>query len=167
MRLRQHQGFALLMVMIWLLSACNSQTRYHQFRPVAEDGWSPTDTIEFEVPLTDSLQQHTLVLQLRYTSRYPYKDLHLGLQAISPDSLVCVSERFHASLMDKQGYWAGSGHSGLYLLTAGHTPLPPAKPGTWHIKLFQLMGDSLLIGIHDVGIEISNLPTSIHTKENK
>lgn len=167
MRLRQHKEFALLMIISWLLIACNSQTLYHQFRPVEEDGWSPTDTIGFEVPLTDSLHQHTLMLQLRHTARYPYKNLKIGLEAISPDSQLIPTTPFSVQLMDEQGYWKGSGQSGFYQIDMGTMLLPSMPPGTWHIKLFQQMGDSLLPGIHDLGIEISNLPTSIHAKKNK
>lgn len=154
-------------IMIWLLTACSSQTRYHQFRHINERGWKLTDTVSLEVPLTDSLHSHLLTLQLRHTTRYPYRNLQMGVQVISPDSQFTKTRQFSAILIDEHGDWLGSGQSGLYNFDIGEMLLAPSSPGNWHIRIFQSMDDISLPGIHDVGIEISALPAGINAQEYK
>ncbi len=167
MNYRLFKAFVYYVLMVWLLVACNSQTRYHQFRHIDEQRWSHADTIRFDVPLTDSLHNHKITLQLRHTARYPYKNLNVGLQAISPDSQYTKTDRFNVKLIDEEGNWISSGQGGFYNLNIGEMQLMPSIVGDWHINIFQEMGDSILSGIHDLGIEVSVLPTSIYSQENK
>lgn len=167
MGLRLFKAIVCCMIMNWLLTACNSQIRYHQFRHIDEQGWLQTDTLNFEVPLPDSLHSHLLTLQLRHTAHFPYKNIRIGLQATSPDSLFTKTEYFNVKLMDEQGYWISSGQGGLNHLNMGEMQLAPSISGNWHINIFQAMGDSTLPGIHDLGIEISTFPSSIYTQKNK
>lgn len=154
-------------ILIWLLTACDSQTRYHQFRHIDKKGWQMKDTVTLEVPLSDSLQSHLLKLQIRHTTRYPYKNIIIGLQAFSPDMQFTKTAQFSAILMDDKGNWISSGQGGLYLLDMGEMLLAPSIPGNWHINVFHAMGDTLLPGIHDIGIEVSALSASVNTQENK
>ena len=72
MNYRLFKAFVYYVLMVWLLDACNSQTRYHQFRHIDEQRWSHAETIRFDVPLTDSLHNHKITL---YISRLTiYKD---------------------------------------------------------------------------------------------
>ena len=167
MSLRVYKAIVCWMLISWLLAACNSQTVYHQFRYIGENGWRLTDTISFEVPLQDSLHSHLLTLQLRHTAHFPYKNIVIGVQAWSPDSLFTQTQQFSARLMDEQNNWSSSGQGGFYQLDMGKMKLNASLPGNWHVHIFQLMGDSLLPGIHDIGIEVSVLPTGIYTQENK
>ena len=166
MGLRFYKAIVYL-VMSWLLTACNNQTCYHQFRHINELGWQLTDTLSFEVPLTDSLHSYLLTLQIRHTAHYPYKNIRIGLQAISPDSLIMKTEYYSVKLMNEEGFWISSGQGGFYHLNLGEMLLAHSISGAWHINIFQAIGDSILPGIHDLGIEVSTLPTGINTKENK
>lgn len=167
MSLRNYKATVRWMVISWLLAACNSQTVYHQFRYIDENGWRVTDTISLEVPLQDSLRSHLLTLQLRHTAHFPYKNIVIGLQAWSPDSLFTQAQQFSVRLMDEQNNWSSSGQGGFFQLDMGEMQLKPSPPGNWHFHIFQLMGDSLLPGIHDIGIKVSALPTGIYTQEDK
>ena len=164
---RKYKTIICWMVTIWLMTACDSQTRYHQFRHINEEGWRKADTIDFEVPLQDSLQSHTMKLQLRHTSRYPYKDLHIAIRILSHDSQYNQTALFNAMLMREQGYWKGKGQGGLYQTDIGETQLPPSHRGNWHIMVYHAMDDSLLVGIHDIGVEVSALTPGINSQENK
>lgn len=167
MILRNYKATVCWMVISWLLAACNSQTVYHQFRYIDENGWRVTDTISLEVPLQDSLRSHLLTLQLRHTAHFPYKNIVIGLQAWSPDSLFTQAQQFSVRLMDEQNNWSSSGQGGFFQLDMGEMQLKPSPPGNWHFHIFQLMGDSLLPGIHDIGIKVSTLPAGIYTQEDK
>ncbi len=167
MNYRLFKAFVYYMIMCWLLTACNSQTRYHQFRYINNQRWSLSDTIKLDVPLTDSLHNHQLTIQLRHTAHYPYKNLSINLLILSPDSLYTKKESFSVNLIDEEGNWISRGQGGLYHLNLGETLLPPSIRGDWHISIIQAMGDSILPGIHDLGIEVSVLPTSIYSQEDK
>ena len=170
MGLRKYNSIVYWVTMIWLLSACNSQTRYHQFRSIDKEEWRQTDTLSFDVPLNDTFLNHTLKLQLRHTARFPYKNLSIGMQVFSPDSQFTKTDKFNIHLMNDEGFWVGGGQGGLYQMNMGEMRLPLTISGTWHIHLFHAMDDSILVGIHDVGIEISALPASpasIYSQENK
>lgn len=117
--------------------------------------------------MTDSLHNHQLTIQLRHTAHYPYKNLSINLLVLSPDSLYTKKESFSVNLIDEEGNWISRGQGGLYHLNLGETLLPPSIRGDWHISIIQAMGDSILPGIHDLGIEVSVLPTSIYSQEDK
>jgi gliding motility-associated lipoprotein GldH len=160
-------GIAYGMMVVWLLASCNSQTRYHQFRHINQGKWWQGDTVRFDIPLSDSLQRHELTLQLRHTSEYPYSDLAIGMQYFSPDSQLTRTTQYNIQLTAPKGYWIGSGQGGIYQLNIAQTILPPTSAGTWHVNVFHAMSDSILLGVHDVGIKISALPAGINTQKDK
>ena len=142
------------LIVLWLLASCNSQTRSHQFRHFDQEAWYQDDTVRFEIPLTDSLTNHELTLQLRHTSQYPYQNLAIGIEILSPDSQVTRTMNINEELTDQEGYWKGSGLGGLYQLNIGQTTLPKAKAGTWLVHIFHTMSDSILIGVNDIGVRV-------------
>lgn len=142
------------MMMVWLLASCNSQTRYHQFRHIDQAAWRQSDTLSFDIPLTDSLLTHELTLQLRHTSRYRYRDLSIGLVVLSPDSQVAKTMSYNVPLVNQDGYWIGSGQGGLYQMDIGQAVLPRSSAGTWHVYAFHTMSDSILVGVNDIGVKV-------------
>lgn len=146
-----------LTLLLLLLGACNEHTVYHQFRSLPTDGWRPTDTLSFDVAVSDSATQYDLLLQLRSRNNYPYRALSLRITCTGPDSLPCYRQDLSVPLADSTGRFTGHGAGTLYQYTFPGGKLPISNPGTYHIRIHHLLHDSLLPGINDIGIKIADL----------
>lgn len=142
-------------VMLLLACACTTQTRYYQYRPVNDKAWHQSDTISFDVQLDDSIHSHQLEVGMRYTKQYPYQNFKIGVIVLSSDSQFLSTQNIVYQITDEAGNYLGSGQNSLYQLTSNPIILSPFAHGSCIILLNQRMNDSIISGIHDVGIKIS------------
>ena len=91
---------------------------------------------------------------MRYTDKYPYQSLRIGVMVITQDSLLLPMQTLDFQTADNQGNYLGVGKGGLFQLQANPFILPTSKSGTWKILLSHQMNDSSLVGIHDIGVKI-------------
>ena len=72
-----------------LLTACNEHTVYHSYQSLPNKGWGKSDTLSFQVPITDSVPTTLrLFAEVRNSIEYPYHDLHLFISQNLQDSTV-------------------------------------------------------------------------------
>ena len=145
---------ALLIILAVVACACNNGIHYYQYQHIEGDAWLQSDTLCFEAAMTDSLHPNQLEVGLRYTDKYPYQNLRIGVRVLMPDSQLLPMQTIDFQTTDNQGYHLGMGKGGLFQLQAKPIILPISKPGTWIIQLSHQMNDSSLVGIHDVGVKI-------------
>ena len=144
-----------ILLMLFLLSACNHQTVYHSYQHISNEGWSKSDTLFFNVPLTDSTTYaYKLSVEVRNFGNYPYTNLYLFVSHNTSDSAIFVTDTLTCTLADKEGKWRGTGLGSLYQTQFFCKDLPTLRKGVYTIKINQGMQDALLQGISDVGIHI-------------
>lgn len=179
----KHFRYGTYMLSIFLLgglAACHTDTVYHVYRPVSENGWSKQDTLTYTLP--DSLKDgcYQLEVNIRHTEAYPYRDIWLELaferrkpQQTSPaqsepedsldnsepdipiDSMIQIRDTLHFYLADKQGRWLKGGTIGSqYQFSAPtrHFCLNDKDGKTF--RIIHIMKDNPLHGIHDIGIRL-------------
>ena len=153
----------LIIVSVLSLSACQTDTTYHQYREVPSAGWSRKDTISFPLPADFTYHRYALEIGLRHTEAYPYKDL--WVEIIHPLTPVIPPDTIHLRLADKKGNWFGAGSSNcLYQFTQSLGTIT-CYPADSLLQVTHLMSTPLT-GITDIGIRLS-LPRGIDTKEYK
>lgn len=143
----------LLLVLIGLIS-CHKGFVYSQFKEVGSIGLGKGDWLVFNVEVPDSSLGYDVNIIVRYSSLYPYSDIHLlvkeHIPGISTDSFKEVKSQISGS--DKSvnaPRWS----------SIGVTVIPYQKGKTFPhgkgmIQIKQNMKDSSLPGIMDIGIEI-------------
>lgn len=166
------------------LTACHTDTVYHVYYPVSENGWSKQDTLTYTLP--DSLKAgcYQLEVNVRHTEAYPYRDIWLELAFerrkpqqffsasveqedsldnnkpdIPIDSMVWVRDTFHLYLADEQGRWLKGGTIGsLYQFSASARPFCLSDADGKTFRIVHIMKDNPLQGIHDIGIRLFQSP---------
>ncbi len=140
---------------VLLLSACDRGTVYHSFHPLSEDGWNKKDTLCFDMQVADSQTSYRLYVELRYRDTYPYRNLSLLVDYLTPDSVYLQTGTLQMMLADDAGVWLGEGLNGLYQCSFSAGIIPVNKPGQYRILLTYAFPDSVLPGISDVGIRVN------------
>ena len=116
-----------------LLTACNEHTVYHSYQSLPNKGWGKSDTLSFQIPITDSVPTTLrLFAEVRNSIEYPYHNLHLFIT----------------------GRWTGHGWGSIYQSETFITSVRPLHPANYTIKIMSGMKDEKLQGLSDVGIRI-------------
>lgn len=177
---KQYGSYMLSVLLIVELTACHTDTVYHVYHPVSENGWSKQDTLTYTLP--DSLETgyYQLEVDIRHTEAYPYRDIWLELAFerrksqstftvpskledsldinepyIPTDSMVWVRDTLHLYLTDEQGRWLKGGTIGsLYQFSAPARPFCLNDKDGKNFRIIHIMKDNPLHGIHDIGLRL-------------
>ncbi|WP_353331596.1 gliding motility lipoprotein GldH [Bacteroides sedimenti] len=146
--------FALLLL-LFMVTACDTNTTYHSYLNTPKDGWGKSDTLTFKAPIIDSLATYRVTIEVRNKEDYPYNELYLFVAHNTKDSTVFTSDTIKCILTDKSGKWKGTGIGSLYQ-TSGNKSIfvTPRRSGNLVFKVSPGMRDYTLKGISDIGIKI-------------
>lgn len=137
-----------------LTVACKDSIVYHSYQPIRSEGWGKSDTLFFDVPLSDSLTNLHLYAEVRNRSDYNYQDLYLFISQNLEDSTSWKTDTLEFILAGKDGKWNGTGWGSLFqsALPIGYTAT--RHSGKYTFKVVHGMKDDILTGINDIGIRI-------------
>ena len=138
-----------------LLAACNEHTTYHSYQALPSNGWAKSDTLSFQIPVTDSIPTTLRIYtEIRNKSDYPYKNLYLFISQNLQDSAIWRTDTLTVSIADSTGRWVGSGWGSIYQTELFLKSVLSSHPGNHTIKVIHGMKDEKLIGINDIGFRI-------------
>lgn len=149
---------SLLLLIAGLVIACNEQTVYHSYHSISPRGWNKSDTLLFNVPITDSLKTLRLFAEVRNKGKYLYQDFYLVVSHNLQDSTAFETDTLRFVLVDKEGKWQGRGWGSLFQSALLMKEVVVRYPGNYRFKASQGMKDDTLVGISDIGIKIEQLP---------
>lgn len=136
-------------------AACNENTVYHSYQSLPEEGWKKSDTLSFQLPITDSIPTTVrLFAEVRNRTNYPYHELHLLINQNLQDSIVWKSDTITIQLADSTGRWTGKGWGSIYQSEIFIKSVRPLHAGNYKLQIISEMQDDILQGINDVGIRI-------------
>lgn len=145
----------LLLFTAWCITACNQHTVYHSYQSIPYKGWEKSDTLFFQVPITDSLPTTLqLFAEVRNGSDYQHQNLYLIISNNLSDSLTIKTDTIEFVLTDKTGKWIGAGWGSLYQSVKPLGTALTTQPGTYTFKIVHGMKNELLPGINNIGIRI-------------
>lgn len=154
LQIRRHT--LILLVAAFLLVSCVRQSAYNEFSLVSPHGWRADSVCVFQVDMKDTVNSYNLTVHVRHTSAYPYQNLWLFVEQLSPDSQL-VRDTISCTLADHTGKWLGTGSGSVYLYSV---PLKMQnrfdKPGSYHFGVVHGMRDEILTGIQAVGLRLEN-----------
>jgi gliding motility-associated lipoprotein GldH len=144
----------LLLLVIPLITSCDSKRFYEDNKRVENGVWNRNDRIRFEVEIRDTLARYDFYLKVRNAMDYPFSNLYLFIHTKLPDGVVTL-DTAECQLADYSGKWLGSGMGSvkfnrlLYMKGVRFR-----KAGTYEFAFEQAMRVADLRGIRDVGIRI-------------
>jgi len=148
--------FQLLLIgcLLFILAACDNSRVFDQYKPIPKSGWNKDSLVVFSVPVTDTVQNHNMYINVRNDVDYPYSNLWLFVDIIQPGGKA-LKDTFELSLADPAGKWLGEGMGGVKtrkVIYRRNVYFPVS--GTYKIELQQGMRKDNLKGIRDIGIRI-------------
>lgn len=140
-----------------MFEACNSNLVFEQYQPVNDRSWNKDSVLVFDIPVTDTLSNHNLYINIRNDVTYSYSNLWLFIKIEQPDGET-ISDKFEITLADPAGKWLGKGFGGIKtreVMFRRNVFFPVS--GDYKIFIQQGMRDDVLKGISDVGIRIERV----------
>jgi gliding motility-associated lipoprotein GldH len=150
------KSFTYILVLAVLVgfASCDHRQVFDQYREIGNSVWHKDSIITFTVPVTDTLENHNLLIQIRNETSYRFSNLWLFIRITEPDGTV-DKDTFEVVLADPSGRWLGDGFGGLKTRQAiyrRNVTFPSS--GNFVISIGHGMRDELLKGIHDVGLRV-------------
>jgi len=144
----------LFVLLIGMLISCDSNRVYDENIILEKKGWNVMHKLKFDVIIPDAVQRYNVYLKVRNAPDYPYSNLFLFLNTVTPDGRIS-RDTLELTLADYDGRWLGSGTGSVkfskFLLQQG---IRFNQPGKYTFELEQAMRVRELKGIRDVGLRI-------------
>ncbi len=144
--------FSLLTVLVTV--ACNGDVVYERNERIPGNEWSRYHIPVFEVEITDTLNAHNLLINLRNTGEYPRSNLFLFISATSPRGAF-TRDTLELVLAEPSGRWKGRGFGSVWqnrFFYRQNVRFP--ERGIYTFEVEQAMRIDDLPGILDVGLRI-------------
>lgn len=145
---------AFVLLLVVAMSACTRNEIYSNFVSLETPYWHADSTMSFEFNVEDVDTEYELTVNMRHRANYPYQNMWLFIQQISPDSSI-VSDTIEFYLANDRGKWLGKGIGAVYTMPVLiKNNYSFEKPGLYKIELQHGMRDVELYGVNDMGLVI-------------
>jgi gliding motility-associated lipoprotein GldH len=141
-------------LLLVILASCDNKRVFEKYEPIAKTGWNKDSLVVFTIPVTDTLQNHNLYVDVRNDVSYSYSNLWLFIEIDQPGG-EALKDTFQLSLADPTGKWLGKGWGGkktVQVMYRRDVYFPVS--GMYKIKLQQGMRETNLKGISNIGIRV-------------
>jgi gliding motility-associated lipoprotein GldH len=153
--LKQYSFLALILL---FAPACIQLNTYERAAEMPGHNWSYNNQPEFTFTITDTVSAYNVLITLRHTDAYAYKNIWLNISTRKPGDSVYRKERFELTLQHSDGRWIGTGLSDIYELRHPlFSNVKFKKSGTYTLRLQQIMRDNPLQHIMNAGIRIEKV----------
>jgi gliding motility-associated lipoprotein GldH len=142
-------------VLIITIIKCNNGDFFSEYKTIPHAIWHKDSLIVFQIPITDTLQNHNLYIYVRNDIDYKYSNLWLFIEIIEPGEIKAVVDTFEVTLADPTGKWLGHGFGGVKtneMLFKQHVYFPVS--GNYKIQIQQGMRGKQLEGITEIGFRV-------------
>lgn len=117
--------------------------------------WSMYDPARYSCVIEDSLSTFNIDFTVRTSTDYPYRNMYLFVVTSFPSGDT-VTDTINAMVADEKGKWLGRGAGDLRELTIPYkSNVYFPEKGEYHFSVIQGMRDTVLKGVHDMGMKIS------------
>lgn len=148
--------FLLISLPLFIIS-CNFNSIYDNVFNIPDTKWSKKQAIIFDVPVKDTLNGYSLLLNIRNNNEYPYSNCFLFISTRSPKGVI-RKDTMEYVFADDKGKWLGRGFGGVWnneLHYKSNIRFP--NSGNYRIEVSHGMRDEPLKGIMDVGLRIERV----------
>jgi gliding motility-associated lipoprotein GldH len=140
------------------LASCMELNNFEQNVEIKKHEWSALQPAEVSFNITDTVSAYNVLVVLRHTDAYAYKNIWLNIATQQPGDSVYRRERFELTLQQPDGTWMGTGLNDIWEVRYPlFTNIRFTKQGTYHIQLQQAMRDEPLLHIMNAGVRIEKV----------
>ena len=154
MMLKEIKVISSFMILIAVMTSCDSNRLYDKNFAVDAEGWNNEDVKTFEIEITDTISPFDLYINFRTTTDYPYSNVYLFLYSEYPDGYT-DKDTIEYILAAPNGEWYGESSGTVVenkmLISRGGRF---ATAGTYIFKIEQAMREDILPEVLDVGFTV-------------
>lgn len=150
-------AIAICAALIFAIASCSlsdlqSSAPVSSFSGIDGAAWVYSHPVEFQIDSLDRSATGRLVLSLRHSADYPYRNIWLEItQTHTADSIAATRcDTFEIMLADAFGRWYGSGMGASFRYNDTVAQIYTAYPGA-NVSIRQIMRTDTLPGIEQVG----------------
>ena len=143
------------LILILFLSCSNENTILNEYLDIPDSKFSFLDTINFQVEIDDTINNHDVFLQLRTSTDYKWSNMFVFSDIEFPNGKT-RSDTFQIFITDKKGHWKGNKSGAMvnfnhYLYKNIKFPIK----GKYQFKFNQAMRDTVLNDVISLGLKIT------------
>lgn len=135
--------------------ACNPNVVMGEYKSIPQAKWHKDSVVTFQIPISDTLQNHNFYINVRNDINYKYSNLWLFVEIAQANEAKAIIDTFEITLADEHGKWLGTGFGGVKThesLYRQNVYFPVS--GNYNLKITQGMRDSQLKGITEIGYRL-------------
>lgn len=145
-------------LLLMIATGCDSNRVFDEYKEIPDASWHKDSAIAFKIPVTDKLQLHNLLIQLRNETSYRFSNIWLFIEITQPDGHTS-GDTLEVILADPAGRWLGTGFGGIKTRQAMYQRnVRFPMSGEFEVTIRQGMREENLRGIHDVGFRVERIP---------
>lgn len=148
-----HQ-FLIISFILILISSCDNNRVFEAYKEIPQSNWSKDSLVTFDIPVTDTIQNHNLYINVRNDISYNFSNLWLFVKINEPGG-TAVTDTLEVLLADQSGRWLGDGFGGIknqQIAYKGNVFFPIS--GDYKIVIQHGMREEPLKGITDIGFRV-------------
>ena len=147
--------YLILFSSILFITSCTTIDVFEKSKSFSDQSWNSNDTASFSFEITDTTSFYNFYMILRHTEKYPYKNIWLSLNVISPKDTSTFKREF--TLADNSK-WLGSTVDDITDHRIIFNPQPiKLKRGNYSFTLKQIMREDPLPFILSAGIRVQKV----------
>ena len=135
-------------------SSCGPNYHYSETTDLQNEEWSYDQVLEFEFPISDTLQIYNLILDITHDVDYPFQNLYTRISTHFPSGEQ-INKTLSLELANKAGQWQGKcGRQYCHLKIPIQEGAYFNVPGNYKISLEQFMRINPTQGIRQIALHI-------------
>jgi gliding motility-associated lipoprotein GldH len=136
------------------LFSCGQNQVFDEVVAVPREGWTTSDTLSFNVAISDTSAIYDVLLHIRNEKTYGYSNLWLFIETTAPNGNT-IRDTLEVILADDQGEWLGRGIGNVNTLLLPYiTQVKFKYRGIYTFSIVQGMRDTMLENILNIGLRI-------------
>lgn len=153
--------FSLFLLIIPILFvSCDKNAVSDQSVFIHNEIWNADSLATFSIPISDTLSQYNLYVDLRNSNDYPFQNLFLFVNIYAPNGAF-LRDTFECFLANEHGDWLGKGRGRIrdnrFLY---RKDVKFSSSGSYRFEIQQAMRVQELKGLVNVGIRVEKENTS-------
>ncbi len=154
MRAMRNISIFLFFAVAWTFVSCDSNRIYETNKTIEGEKWHMDSSITFPFAIDDTLSSHNLLINIRNSGSYRYRNLLLYIDFQLPNDQIIV-DTLNCILADEKGKWFGKGWGSIWSSAIPYkSRIRFPHKGEYRLKLAHAMRDENLKAITDIGIRI-------------
>jgi gliding motility-associated lipoprotein GldH len=155
--LKKLHFLGLLFCVVVALCSCNKGVIYQKYNTIPDNTWDMNSPLTFTVPITDTINQYNVYVNVRNADSYDFSNLYLFIDITAPNNAT-ERDTMNCILADNSGKWLGEGLGDIWdnkILFKYNTRF---RKGDYKFKITQAMRVNKLTEIMDVGLRVEQTP---------